>query len=66
MLPPNMSLGRYITFSCCAMLSMFLGSQVVHSYYKPLLDLNKYLEAEIESLSDEDKQKIKKLMLEPS
>lgn len=38
---------------------MFLGSQVVHNYYQPLRDLNKYIEAEIQNLPEDQKQKVK-------
>lgn len=38
---------------------MFLGSQMVHSYYKPLQDMEKYVEAEIENLPVDQKLKVK-------
>lgn len=38
---------------------MFLGSHVVHTYYKPLEDLKKYIEIELEKLPEDDKQKVK-------
>ena len=59
MLPPGVSVGQYLRFATAAMLSMLLGSQVVHNYYKPLKDLDKYVEAELEKLPEDSKQKIK-------
>lgn len=32
-----------------AMLSMFAGSQLVHTYYNPLRDLNRYIAKEIDT-----------------
>lgn len=37
---------------------MFLGSQIVHNYYKPLNDFNKFLEVELQKLPDDQKKKI--------
>lgn len=59
MLPPGVSAGRYVTFTISALISMFLGSQLVHNYYKPLKDLNKYIEAELEHLPEHQRERIK-------
>lgn len=59
MLPPGVTVGQYIRFTGTALLTMFLGSQLVHTYYKPLNDLSKYVEAEIENLPADQKLKIK-------
>lgn len=59
MLPAGVTIGQYIRFSAAAFLSMFLGSQTVHNYYRPLRDLDKYIEAEIEQLPEDQKQKVK-------
>lgn len=48
-MPYGVSWGKYLTFMSCAMLSMFAGSQVVHKYYRPLDDFNKYVEREIQA-----------------
>lgn len=45
-MPAGVSWGKYITFTTCALLSMFAGSEVVHRYYRPLRDLNAYVEKE--------------------
>ena len=58
MLPPGVSLGQYIKFTSAAMLSMFLGAQFVHSFYKPLSDMDKYIEKELQSLPDDERNKI--------
>lgn len=49
-MPAGVSWGRYITFAITAMLSMMAGSQVVHIYYKPLSDLDKYIAEEKKNL----------------
>lgn len=59
MLPPGVTVGQYIRFTGTALLTMFLGSQMVHSFYKPLKDLDKYVEAEIENLPPDQKLKVK-------
>lgn len=47
-MPAGVSWGRYLSFTGAAMVSMFLGSQVVHTYYRPLEDLPQYVKTEIE------------------
>lgn len=43
-MPAGVPWRTYLTFLSAAMLSMIAGSQVVHMYYKPLSDLDKYVE----------------------
>ncbi|XP_048525570.1 protein brawnin [Dendroctonus ponderosae] len=43
-MPAGVSWGKYLKFTTCAILSMLAGSQVVHIYYRPLDDLDKYIE----------------------
>ncbi|XP_057664664.1 ubiquinol-cytochrome-c reductase complex assembly factor 6 [Diorhabda carinulata] len=45
-MPAGVSWGRYSLFSIAALLAMLSGSQVVHLYYKPLSDIDKYIEEE--------------------
>lgn len=45
-MPAGVSWPRYLLFFSAAMLSMLAGAQTVHVYYRPLDDLNKYIEAE--------------------
>jgi Domain of unknown function (DUF4516) len=59
MLPPGVTLGQYLKFTSAAFFSMFLGSHTVHTYYKPLKDLDKYIEVELEKLPEDLKQKVK-------
>lgn len=47
MRPPGMGRGQFILFVGCAMASMFLGSQIVFNYYKPLSDLDEYVQREL-------------------
>lgn len=46
----NISIAAYVKFSLMAMTSMMFGSQLVHNQYKPLDDLEDYVEKEIEKL----------------
>lgn len=46
----NISIAAYVKFSIMAMASMMFGSQLVHNHYKPLDDLEDYVEKEIEKL----------------
>nr|XP_036222093.1 protein brawnin [Bactrocera oleae] len=46
-MPAGVSWGQYMKFLSAAMLSMMAGSQLVHMYYKPLDDLNTYIEREV-------------------
>lgn len=58
-MPAGVTWGQYIAFSSAAMLSMFAGSQVVHQYYKPLRDLNEYINRELKSLPNNVQAKIR-------
>lgn len=62
MLPSNVTIGQYLRFSASALASMFLGSQVVHNFYKPLNDLDKFIDEELQKLSDDQRKKIKELL----
>ncbi|XP_012157475.1 uncharacterized protein LOC105664497 [Ceratitis capitata] len=62
-MPAGVSWGQYMKFLSAAMLSMMAGSQLVHMYYKPLDDLNTYIEREMGSTNTtnlNDKQLIEK------
>lgn len=48
-MPAGVSTKEYVKFMAAAMFSMFAGSQLVHTYYNPLKDLNYYIEKEIQS-----------------
>lgn len=41
------------------MVSMLLGSQFVHNLYKPLSDLDKFLDDELEKLPDDVRHKVR-------
>lgn len=47
-MPAGVSWGRYLSFTAAAMVSMFAGSHVVHTFYRPLDDLPQYVKTEIE------------------
>ncbi|XP_053949988.1 ubiquinol-cytochrome-c reductase complex assembly factor 6 [Anastrepha ludens] len=48
-MPAGVSWGQYMKFLSAAMLSMMAGSQLVHLYYKPLNDINVYIEREMKA-----------------
>lgn len=52
-MPAGVSWPTYIKFFSAAMLSMICGAQVVHSVYRPLSDLDKLVEAEVERKKNE-------------
>ncbi|XP_045785138.1 protein brawnin [Maniola jurtina] len=63
-MPAGVTWGQYITFSITALLTMLSGSQIVHLYYKPLVDLNKYINKELESYPENVQQKIRQELKE--
>lgn len=48
-MPAGVSWGQYTKFFISAMLSMMAGSQLVHIYYKPLEDIDVYIEKELKT-----------------
>ncbi|XP_013118401.2 ubiquinol-cytochrome-c reductase complex assembly factor 6 [Stomoxys calcitrans] len=50
-MPAGVSWGQYLKFMSCAVLSMMAGSQLVHMYYKPLEDLDVYINKEVEDVT---------------
>jgi hypothetical protein len=62
MLPPGVTLGQYLKFTIAALTTMFAGSQVVHIYYRPLQDLDKYIDKELKELPEETRKKIEPLI----
>ncbi|XP_058448228.1 ubiquinol-cytochrome-c reductase complex assembly factor 6 [Malaya genurostris] len=46
-MPAGVSMKEYVKFMAAAFLAMFAGSQIVHTYYKPLKDLDYYVKREI-------------------
>lgn len=62
MLPPGVTIGQYLRFATASMLSMLAGSQFVHAYYKPLSDIDKYVEKELQSLPEETRRKLEPII----
>lgn len=54
----NISIAAYVKFSVMAIISMMFGSQLVHNQYKPLDNLEDYVEKEIEKLKAADESKV--------
>lgn len=52
-MPVGVTWSQYLKFFGAAMLSMVAGSQVVHIYYKPLKDMDVYIEKEMKNLNIE-------------
>lgn len=46
----NLPTSSYVKFVLMAMASMMFGSQFIHNIYKPLDDLEEYVEKEMEKL----------------
>jgi len=47
-MPAGVSWGQYLRFSTAAMLSMFAGAQVVHTFYRPMDDFDNYVKEALE------------------
>lgn len=46
-MPASVSWSQYLKFLSAAMFSMFAGAQIVHVYYRPLADLDNFIEKEL-------------------
>ena len=57
-MPAGVSWPQYLKFFVAAMVSMLLGSQAVHVYYRPLDDLSELVQQEVERIN-KSKDKIK-------
>lgn len=57
-MPAGVSWGRYLSFCAASMVSMLVGSQIVHRYYRPLDDINLYVVKELKNLPEDLKLKI--------
>ncbi|XP_050532789.1 uncharacterized protein LOC126900852 [Daktulosphaira vitifoliae] len=49
----SIPLGLYVKYSFMALVSMMVGSQIVHNHFKPLDDLEDYVEREFEKLKND-------------
>ncbi|XP_065349894.1 ubiquinol-cytochrome c reductase complex assembly factor 6 [Cloeon dipterum] len=47
-MPAGVPMGQYLRFSAAALLTMLAGSQTVHYLYRPLQDLDKLVQEEVE------------------
>ncbi|XP_023950532.1 protein brawnin [Bicyclus anynana] len=63
-MPAGVTWGQYVCFSIASLLTMLAGSQVVHQHYKPLVDLNKYINKELEGYPENVQQKIRQELKE--
>ncbi|XP_028165867.1 ubiquinol-cytochrome-c reductase complex assembly factor 6 [Ostrinia nubilalis] len=63
-MPAGVTWGQYLTFSFAAMFSMLAGSQLVHQHYKPLQNLNDYINNELKNFPDHIQAKIRKELQE--
>lgn len=57
-MPAGVSWGQYIRFSTAAFAAMMAGAQCVHYYYKPLQDLDVYIERELKTNSSQSDHKM--------
>ncbi|CAH2093787.1 unnamed protein product [Euphydryas editha] len=63
-MPAGVTWGQYLRFSMAALVSMLAGSQMVHIYYKPLQDLQNYVNKELENFPAHVQEKIKQELKE--
>ncbi|KAM3963560.1 ubiquinol-cytochrome c reductase complex assembly factor 6 sloth 2 [Aphomia sociella] len=63
-MPAGVTWGQYISFSVAAMISMLAGSQFVHLYYRPLQDLNRYIDKELNNFPENVQAKIREELKE--
>jgi len=54
-MPAGVPWGPYLRYTTAALLSMLAGAQMVHYYYNPLKDLDKYVEEVSEKHKEYDK-----------
>ncbi len=47
-MPAGVSWGQYLKFTSAAMLSMFAGAQMIHIFYRPMDDFDKYVKEALE------------------
>jgi len=64
-MPGGLSVPKYIAFMASTLLSMSFGSQIVHNIYKPLDDLDEYIEKyrkqQDELFSASEKKRLKQM-----
>lgn len=63
-MPAGVTWTQYIAFSTAALVSMLAGSQMVHMHYKPLENLQKYINKELENFPAHVQEKIKQELKE--
>lgn len=51
-MPAGVSWSQYIRFSAAAFATMMAGAQTVHYYYRPLEDMDKYIDREVRHHQD--------------
>ena len=54
-MPAGVSWPQYLKFFFAAIVSMMAGAQTVHVYYRPLDDLSKLVDQEVEKIAKEKK-----------
>lgn len=47
-------------FAAASLISMFLGSQTIHLYFKPLSDMEQFINEEIQNLPEDQRKKLLK------
>lgn len=58
-MPAGVSWGQYLGFSAAALASMLAGAQLVHLRYRPLQDLDSYIQKELNNFPDVIQSKIR-------
>jgi len=65
-MPAGVSLKTYIRFGISAGISMFAGSHVVYLYYRPLQDLEAWVEKYENSIKSDDTPTIPETKISPT
>lgn len=52
----------YIKFAISALVASVLGSQLIHNIYKPLSDMDKFIEEELKKLPEDQRAKVRELL----
>ena len=52
----------YIRFAISSIAASVLGSQFIHNIYKPLSDMDKFIEEELKNLPEDQREKVRELL----
>jgi len=59
-MPAGVSWGQYFRYTSAAMMSMFCGAQLVHMFYRPMDDFDRYVKEALEKEEAKKQSQMKK------